>query len=245
MKNYILTTATLIALCFASSCDYVKREYLTEKKPFRTVSVMRDLTDQCALTDTQVIMNFIKCSDDEMYGGMVYRGSYISSEDRPVDQIVIHSTLWLTAERTARVSAVKQFRTNVLRSINTLKATNEQPKQFSMVAKSISREINALAVLENDRVLICFSDLLESTPAWSFYNTQNFLEAKRNPKAVAEKFQQMVPIPDTKGITAYFLYQPKDYYDQAKYDVALIVVKTWLESRGVKVISSPNLLPNV
>lgn len=242
MRQYALI---LIVLLLMSGCDKVKKAVFAPEEPLRVVSVMRDRTDpDMAEEDPKKIIGTFRISDDVLFESLVYRGVIISSEDRPVTQITIEGASPLFSKRMTRISELKRFRADVTKAIRLLESEEEKPKAHSLVVRSIAKEVTALSGMKGERIIICMSDLAESSSDFSYYRKDDFKEAEWNPLAVAAKYDRMAPLPKNVDVTIYFLYQAKDYQDQQGYDTALKVTKLWLESHGVKVVSAPNLLAN-
>jgi hypothetical protein len=187
-----------------------------KKTPFKVVSIIKDVTDPDISNEEPAnIVNEFGINDEVLYEGLVFRGTLISSEDRPVTQLTIKPVNYLFAEQFDRAEKMRTFRANIATAITNLEALREPPKRRSLVIKTLAKEVIAVSQIDGkEKVMLVMSDLLESSQSFSFYSSRDLIKAKLHPEKVAEQFQKIAPLPSTKGIKVYLIYQATNYEAQ-------------------------------
>lgn len=91
------------------------------------------------------------------------------------------------------------------------------------------------------KVLIIYSDLMENSDLFNFYEL-NIPTAKFDSEKIASSFDSLFALPDNlNGLQVYFVYQPTDRIEDARYRAISGIYKQMFEYRGASVtIQSDN-----
>ncbi len=90
----------------------------------------------------------------------------------------------------------------------------------------------------NQKVLLVFSDLQENTPdGFSCYTIEGQELLFSNQDTVMQILQSQQQFPNNlKGITVYFIFQPRTRLEDRQYFIMVNIYKRFLETRGARVI---------
>lgn len=104
---------------------------------------------------------------------------------------------------------------------------------FNTIAKEI-REISKSSA--DKKYLLVFSDIQEKSKIFDCYTEESKRMLNGNKNQIVALFDKTHLLPDTlKGLTVFFIYQPKNRQDDQQYFKMTDVYKQLLESRGAVV----------
>jgi hypothetical protein len=245
MKNLQTTTSliALLALCTGCKDTFSK---LSEPQHTTTVSVLGDVSDPGLMDEPPAeIVKLFPLGDDHLYEGLVFRSRVISeSDDHDVSEFVVKPVGWWEGNPNFRVYEFRDFERHVTKALEHMEKEEVTTKRNSLVYEAFVKEATTLSHSKSDRkVLICMSDMLQSSDEISFYKSSDLLQAKNNPKAVIARFQKIAPLPHLNGVSIYFLHRCRSYQEQKRYDVAVnIFVKMATEAGAAEIHVGPNIV---
>ncbi len=114
------------------------------------------------------------------------------------------------------------------------------PKNHSIIYRVIATELNKLSDSKaKHRILLVNSDLMENSKELNFYKPKDYNLLMNSPCSVEGKLINELQLNDLKGITVYFLFQPKDFYQNDTYKSILdIYIKIITKAGGVCMIGN-------
>lgn len=207
------------------------------------VSEMRDITSSHkAQPEPGTILSLFTLSTNE-WDGAVYRSQDLTDISyNPIKQVNINSANEWLGNSFDRDREVKEFYHKISKLIGDTTSEYIGREQSSIFA-SVARELNLLSQSKGDtKVVLIYSDLMENTPAFSFYRDKDLNLLKISPEKVRAYFLKIVPLNDLKGIEVHLIYQPKGIAENTNYQLISSLYKSLLESMGAKVFISGNLV---
>jgi len=123
-----------------------------------------------------------------------------------------------------------------------LKKPGDSHKQYSVIFPAVVRELNRLSKVVNDRkVLLIYSDLLENTPSISFVRDASKLNKPDKAWEQLEKAYQKKLNDDLSGIDVYVVYQAQSLKDSNRFSKVAGMYQRQLEQVGARLIIKSNL----
>jgi glutaredoxin len=247
MKKYY-KLSFLLLLTLISSCDYCKKTYnnlFTTEKSTKVKSVLIDGTgiDPNQQDISQYVVDMLDFNNENAHKAVIVRTGTISETDEPIEQYAVSGVPYALMEEVDRIEKLKQYKIQVEEAIKRSYQHLTEKHRYSRIVETLSSEINFISKIESDepKEVYVVSDLFQSS-SFSYYRSADFVLAQRNPNAIAARYQEIAPLPpDISNVTVHLIYHPENYEAQERYTVALRVMKLWLESHGVTVISETNL----
>lgn len=109
---------------------------------------------------------------------------------------------------------------------------------YSECYATIAQELELIMTIPHcRRVILVYSDLMENNESFDFYKPETLQLVKENPEKVAQMLYKKRPMPDDmRGVRVYFLYNPRNKAEDARFQSILKVYEHLLEIRGARMI---------
>ncbi len=217
--------------------------YLSGKSTITEISVLRDITD--AQLSNPKAGEIIPLYDFETikWNGGIFRFTNISNVSfNPSKEAKIGTANeWLSNEYD-REKEVKNFDSDVSKILNDA-GSDSIGKKHSSIYMPVAMELNRLSKSKaSKRILIVYSDLMENSPEFSFYNAKTLVLLNSNYEVSRTKLNDLLPLQNLKGIDVYLLCQPSDVVGDSNFKTVSGFYKKVLEGKGATVTISANLL---
>jgi hypothetical protein len=241
-----MKTMICIVLCFALASCKEGFESVFPLKTNTAISVLTDGTDtSLSKPKADEVLKLYGLSDDYVHDGFKFRQSAISDvANNRVDEANVVPVQWYASDDNHRIAELKAFKKRISFLIDSLDQGNRKPKKHSLVYQAINAElINLVKTKAENKYLVIYSDMLQNSDEFSFYNPASFELAKSNPDKVIARFEQMGSLPDLTGIKIYVINNPHSYVEQKKFDVAVNVFKILVQEKHGELFVQSNILP--
>lgn len=225
MKTLIFTSLILILIGCSENKGIIEKEVVCvidgtdtsiHKPSFEEVKPFINLTDN----------DFGLVFKTKMIGDIDFGNSFelsLSPKDYSIDETIED-----------RFSRKKKFLKHAQAGYLKVSST-ATPKDHSIIYRVIAKELNKLSGSKaKQRTLLVNSDLMENSKELNFYKPRHYNLLINSPCEVEKLLISQLKLMDLKGIEVYFLFQPKDFYQNDTYKAILdIYIKIISEAGGV------------
>lgn len=106
-------------------------------------------------------------------------------------------------------------------------------KQHSIIYRVIAIELKKLSLSAAiDKIMLVTSDLMENSDVLNFYKSHDRYLLLKDPYEVKRKLLNQIELKDLKGVKVYFLFQPKDFYENETYKAILEIYERMITKAG-------------
>jgi hypothetical protein len=231
---------TLLALILLISAGTVYLIHSYEISPITEIVVPRDITDSLQAQPQADEILSLYGFERSKWGGAVFRFVDLSdvSFNHASEVKLAPANQWLSNEP-EREKEIQKFKEGITKILSVKSAIG---KTHSSLYLPLAMELNRLSQSKADRkVFIVYSDLMENTPAVSFYDSKTFMELQSNSEALTKLFEKEQLLNSLTGIEVHLLFQPKDTLQDEQFKVVSEFYQKLLESKGAQVTIGANL----
>lgn len=226
-------------------CNDSEASGLFKGPPSKAVTLLFDNTSPMLAKPTaQEITRLYAFSNNDIYNGYSLRVRRLSTVNlTEVSDQTIPAEPMLTAEQLKRVALIKHFRKNIIATIDSLTKEKIRDEGSSVIYRTIAQELNHLAQGKTSlKIALIYSDLTENSSDANFYAKSSITELKTRPQKVIDRLQRAEPLHDLKGVKVYFVFRPKTYAEEERFNAIVSMYKMMLEAKGAQVIVGANLV---
>jgi len=235
MKALVLIIVCIVATAVGIGAVYYKPPATTD------VIVLSDVTDSLiAKPDGVELISFLNTSNK--WDGISFTLSSISDVSiGKTDKVFIKAeSRWLGNE-IKRTRDLKAFY-NSVEELLARSSSNAIGRKQTSVYLPLATSLTFLAESSsNKKVLIVYSDLMENTNEFSFYDPQTLSELKTKPEVALGKLDSLLHLPSLRGVDVVFVYQPHTTTEDSAYRIVSWFYKSMLEKAGAHVVITSNL----
>ena len=147
---------------------------------------------------------------------------------------------WLS-NQFQRNEKINNFYANINKIIND--SSNETiGKDNSAVYFPIAEELNRLSQSKaTTKEMFIYSDLMENTNEFSFYDKITFELLKDKPDKIKNYFESQITLSNLNGIKIFLIYQPTNTKQDEDYKVVSNFYENLFQSKGAKVEITANV----
>lgn len=233
MKTIIVIIVLLSAGVWAAS-------FLHHDTSVTEITVLRDVTDNMlSQPNTDEILSLYGRDKDKWNGAALRFIDITDVSFNGISEVRLEAVnKWLSNEP-ARDKEIKSFKSKV---VEILSSKTSIGKAHSSIYIPLTRELNILSQSKADRkIFLIYSDLMENSPAVSFYNKAAFARLQANPDSLKQLFEKLQPLHQLAGIEVYLIFQPVDVSQDEAFKTVSEFYKKMLEDKGAHVTISANL----
>lgn len=234
-----LALITLGVLTLCDSCTEPSKPETTE------VVVRFDVTEpHQPVPEAENILKFYGLDTDPSRGA-IFRFSFISDVQLNEETVFLlpASAQNALTNQFDREREIEQFISDVTAFLDSLDMDTVGREQSALYVP-IAKAANALATSSSDRrVLLLFSDLLENTARFSFYQKQTLALMQTDSAQVEAMLEVEEHLDQLSGVEVYILYQPRDIADDASFAVVSRFYRGLFSSKGAAVNIAASLNP--
>jgi len=240
------TTIVIILVLITTMASVLGIRHVVSTIPTITeVTVMRDITDTLVVGPKIGELRSLYNLESSPWRGASFRFVDITNVtyNQTIEKVIPPENKWLGNEFD-RKKKIKQFYfeiSQILSSTLPEKNGKENSSIFAPVAKELNRLSRSSA---KERVLVVYSDLLENTKEFSFYDRKNLDQLRVDENAIRDYFINLTPLNDLEGISIHLLYQPKNNQADERYKLVSRFYQHLFESKGATVWISANITGN-
>lgn len=235
MKALVIIIVCIVATAVGIGAVYYKPPATTD------VIVLSDVTDSLiAKPDGVELISFLNTSNK--WDGISFTLSSISDVSiGKTDKVFIKAeSRWLGNE-IKRTRDLKAFYNSVEELLARSSGEVIGRKQTSVYIPIVTSLTSLAESSSNKKVLIVYSDLMENTNEFSFYDPQTLSELKTKPEVALGKLDSLLHLPSLRGVDVVFVYQPHNTTEDSAYRIVSWFYKSMLEKAGAHVVITSNL----
>ncbi|MBK5286585.1 MAG: hypothetical protein JJE25_14410 [Bacteroidia bacterium] len=215
----------------------------TSSKPTTTeVIVLRDITENHLAKPQPDAILWLYDFSESKWNGASFRFVDLSdvSYNRTSETKIESVNQWMSNEL-EREKQIKRFKSDV---VEILDSTDKETigKNFSSVYLPMARELNRLSQSKSQkRIFLVFSDLMENSLGFSFYDKKVLQLLQSNPDSLRKRFDKMLPLQSLTGVEVHFIFEPENVIQDAEFKIVSEFYRKFFEDKGAIVTISANL----